>query len=147
MDPATRHSNPSTALPSLKRVTLQLEISPRADRSERELSTLGSEIPVPMAISESSRWPYFFKYWRIGVLCILESITLKQHCKPAGRRAQMTRGWISLTSCFIGGHVGRVWALDGAFHNSYWTLGTNSRPVPSTGKSGYPEKYAPHNAA
>jgi hypothetical protein len=52
------------------RVTLQLEISPRANRSDRDMRTLGSGIPVAAAISESSSWPCFFRYWRTGVACI-----------------------------------------------------------------------------
>lgn len=62
MNPATRQSIPSTVLPSLNRVTLHLDISPRADRSDKEMRTLGSGIPIAAAISKSSFWPCFFRY-------------------------------------------------------------------------------------
>jgi hypothetical protein len=73
MVPAIRQSIPSVALPSLNLVTLHLDISPRAERSDRELRTLGSGIPVAAAISWSSFWPFVFRYCRIGVACISKS--------------------------------------------------------------------------
>src|SRR5487761_2551302 len=70
MVPAIRQSIPSMVLPSLNRVTLHLDITPRADRSDREMRTFDSEIPVAAAISRSSCWPFFLRYCRIGVACI-----------------------------------------------------------------------------
>ena len=59
-------------LPFLKRVTLQQEICPRAERSDNKLRTFVSASPSAMAISASRTWPCFLMCSKIGDVFMAE---------------------------------------------------------------------------
>src|SRR5882672_8790013 len=61
-----RQSRPSLLLPLLKRIDWHNMTSPRAESADTWRRTFSSEIPVSVAISESSRSPRSFRYFRIS---------------------------------------------------------------------------------
>src|SRR5881628_178573 len=68
-----RQSRPSLLLPLLNRIDWHSMTSPRAESADTWRRTFSSEIPVSFAISESSRSPRSFRYFRIsckGVLLV-----------------------------------------------------------------------------
>lgn len=72
MYPETRQRISSMDLPFLKRVTLQQEICPRAERSDNKLRTFVSASPSAMAISASRTWPCFLMCSKIGDVFMAE---------------------------------------------------------------------------
>lgn len=61
--PEIRHSIPSTATPRSKLITLQLETAFVSSSAEIVTRTWASVMPVSFAISLSSFWPCFLRYW------------------------------------------------------------------------------------
>src|SRR6266581_1640140 len=61
-----RQSKPSLLLPLLNRIDWHSMTSPRAESADTWSRTFSSEIPVSVAISESSRSPRSFRYFRIS---------------------------------------------------------------------------------
>src|SRR5216684_1310293 len=66
-----RQSKPSLLLPLLKRIDWHSMTSPRAESADTWSRTFSSEIPVSVAISESSRSPRSFRYLRISCKAVL----------------------------------------------------------------------------
>src|SRR5882672_9950757 len=61
-----RQSRPSLLLPLLNRIDWHSMTSPLAESADTWSRTFSSEIPVSVAISESSRSPRSFRYFRIS---------------------------------------------------------------------------------
>src|SRR3989440_371795 len=66
-----RQSRPSLRLPLLNRMDWHSMTSPRAESADTCSRTFSSEIPVSVAISESSRSPRSFRYFRISCKALL----------------------------------------------------------------------------
>src|ERR1700676_5200285 len=65
--PDTRHCHASILLPCSKRVKLHVMMAPVAARTASRWRTVASGTPISLAISKSSRCPYFFKHFRVSL--------------------------------------------------------------------------------
>jgi len=124
--PASRQRMPSIFLPFSNLIEWHVMISPLAASSDNWWRTLTSEMPVPIAISVSSRSPYFFRYCRMSFMDLLpetvrgmgRSIYQQQHRRfEASERPLHVPGssvsllYIVLPSCFSRGESRRFNAL------------------------------------
>src|SRR5438552_10184195 len=77
-----RQSRPSLLLPLLNRIDWHSMTSPLAESADTWSRTFSSEIPVSVAISESSRSPRSFRYFRISCKAVLLVFYLGMRRQP-----------------------------------------------------------------
>src|SRR5207249_1868947 len=85
-----RQSKPSLLLPLLNRIDWHNMTSPLAESADTWSRTFSSEIPVSVAISESSRSPRSFRYFRISCKADTPSF-LFQGCVGTRKRSRILR--------------------------------------------------------